>query len=1086
MHHICKRAYAYSCFFALFITFVDQLIAQPSCQSLQHLTTNEGLAHNRVKPILQDQRGFIWLGTGNGLSRYDGYQFKNYQTTPFDSCSLKGNAIIDIAEGAQGILWVGSFDGGLHKFDPIAECFEHIPIPHITQPQDGAIYALHVDRQGIVWLITEHLIIKRYDPKTKQLTSYGKKQMFRYVFNTLEDPSGRYLFFDVWNTNVRVFDTQLCKFVSPPNAHLLARPMGFTQQILAQGKQGEFWVYRSNAKQLQQIELKTGKVSQFRLPSLPSTPIRDSSKLSPFRPTTMFQDLKGLIWLSTQEGFIAFDPTQKQFSKKMKVTGRKKKITRINSVFSDKSNKTWLSTENGVYLGDFHANPTTLFTTPTLAAMTEAVYQDKEGIVWVGGEWSFDAFLPNGTHLENFNQAFKAQFPKADVRPGTFSPDPKGRQHLLWLSSWDLGLLKLNKHTKRFTQYLPKDTSNRLNNVYDILPDQNNVLWLACNNGLQKFDTDTHTFTWYQYNPPNLLKIAHDGVQTIYKDKQGLLWLGTFESGAISFDPVTGKFTAYQHSVSQKNSLSNNNVTAFHEDSKGRFWVATNGGGFSLLDRNQGTFTHYTQKRGLPNNQVFGVLEDSHSNLWISTSHGISRFNPDNQTFTHYDQRDGLLHNELNERGFFKNQEGRMFFGGTMGVTAFDANQLTQHTYHPPLVITRFKKFNQTMSLHDALSPNGTLVLSYHDLVVSFEVAALGFYNSYKHKYAYKLEGLHEDWIYLENRREISLTALASGTYTLRIKATNHEGVWNNKGIQLSIKVVPPFWRTWWFNGLVAFVIVGTIILIYSWRLQQSKKQRLQLEHLVDNRTAELKKLNQTKDRFFAIIAHDLRGPLTSFREIGNLISHYLRKNQPEKIEQLGKRIDISAKKLNTLLNNLLNWALVQQQTIAYNPEPIALQKLAKECLDAYQGSLQSHQIQVTIDIANDLEIWADVPSVTSILQNLLSNAIKFTPVKGHISVEAYNQQTQVVVAIKDSGIGMTAEAMDKVFDITHKKSQNGLRGEMGSGLGLVLCQAFAKLNKASIHIKSTLNEGSTFFVVFEVPVNAQTPQNEQSKVLAH
>lgn len=940
-------------------------------------------------------------------------------------------------------------------------------------------------RSGIIWVITEHLIVKRYDPKTKQLTSYGKKQPFRYVFKTFEDTSGRYLFFDVWNTNVRVFDTQLHKFVAPPNAHLLRRPMGFNQQILAQDKQGEFWVYRSNAKQLQQIELSTGKVSQFKLPPLPSTPVRDSSKLSPFRTTTMFQDLKGLIWLSTQEGFIAFDPAQKQFSKKVKVTGRKKKITRINSVLSDRSNKTWFSTEDGVYLGDFHTNPTTLFTSPTLGSMTEAVYQDKEGIVWVGGEWSFDAFLPNGTRLENFNQAFKAQFPKANVRPGAFSPDPKGRQHILWLSSWDLGLLKLDKRTKRFTQYLPKDTTNHLNNVYDILSDQNNGLWLACNNGLQKFDINTHTFTRYKYTPSNLLKIAHDGVQSIYKDKQGLLWLGTFESGAISFDPATGKFTAYRHRTHQKNSLSNNNVTAFYEDSKGRFWVATNRGGFNLLDRRQGTFKHYTQTHGLPNNQVFGILEDAQANLWLSTMHGISRFNPDNETFTNYDQRDGLLHNELNEHGFFKNKEGRMFFGGTTGVTAFYATQLDQHTYHPPLVITRFKKFNQEVPLHEALSPNGTLELSYRDLVVSFEVAALGFYNSYKHKYAYKLEGLHEDWIYLENRREIALTALAPGTYTLRIKATNHEGVWNNKDIQLKIQVVPPFWRTWWFNGLVGFAILGSIIFIYSWRLQQSKRQRLQLSYLVDKRTAELKKLNHTKDRFFAIIAHDLRGPLTSFREIGNLISHYLRKNQPEKIEQLGKRIDLSAKKLNTLLNNLLNWALVQQQAIAYHPEPIALQKLAKECVDTYQGSLQSHQIQVAIDIPDDLEIWADVPSVTSIFQNLLSNAIKFTPVKGHIIVEAYNQQAQVVVAIKDSGVGMSAEAVDKVFDITHKKSQNGLRGEMGSGLGLVLCQAFAKLNKASIRIESKPNQGSTFFVVFEAPSHANKAlQNKQPEAL--
>lgn len=1047
----------------IILSFSQILCAQEYDNSPLHFTTHDGLANNRTKAIFQDTSGFMWFGTDDGLSRYDGYQYKNYSFTPFDSCSFRGNIVTTIAEDLQGKLWIGVFDGGVYSFDPVTECFEHLHIENLTQPKDGEVYKIHIDPQGIVWVITEHLIFKRYDPKTHKIESFGEKQKFRYIFDLQEDQSGRYLFLNIWGKDIEVFDKQELTFIRHIHAALFKRPKKYNAQSIIKDHQGKLWIYRSNNKELQQVDLTTGKTETFS-DSNWQTKIRDTHQLSPFR-NLIFQDHEGLIWKSNPYGLSAFAPKQKKFSKQYAILGKQKKpIYRINAVLVAKSGIVWIATETGIYMINPQIDQLQKY---VFSGLVETVYEDPKGRVWVGGHWGLKVFSPDSLPSLDLPQYFtKFITSSTSCRPLKILNDPQNRDHFIWISISRLGLLKFDIQNRKFTLYTPKDTNNHLIDIYDILPEGMDTFWLACNNGLQKFNIHDHTFRWYKHHPDDSQSIPAGIIETVYKDRQGLLWVGTESNGMASFDQTSEKFTRFTHDPNQKNSLSNNSIHDFHEDQKDNFWVATSGG-LNLFDRKKETFRHYTIKDGLPKNNILSILEDKTSKLWLGTQQGISKFDSANEIFTNYDQRDGIFNTELFPRSSYKNKQGKLFFGGAGGVTSFYPKQLSQNKYLPPLVITKFKKFNKEIPLHQVVSPEGILELSYEDTMISFEVAALNYYNSYKNQYAYKLEGLHEDWIYLGNQRNITLTNLSGKKYNLRIKASNGQGEWHEGGIVIPIRVTPPFWTTNWFQASMGTSVLIILLTAYLIHIRFIQLQKRRLASLVDKKTLELKTVNKTKDRFFAIIAHDLRGPLTSFQEISYLINYFLDNNRPDKIKLLVDKIDQSATGLHSLLNNLLNWAMVQQKTISHHPEKINLKLLINECLSKYQASLGIHQIDMCVTVLEDVSVWVDYNSTMSIIRNLVSNAIKYTPNGGRIELKVTSSMHETVLEVKDNGLGIDTNTLEQLFDIGHKTSHYGVRKEEGSGLGLILCKEFAKLNNATIHVESILHKGSTFRIVF-------------------
>ncbi|WP_157558823.1 sensor histidine kinase [Microscilla marina] len=1065
------------CFLLLYALLPFASHAQKYTVPFHQLSPNDGLSQGYVKTMFQDSRGFMWFGTRDGLNRYDGYEFKVYKKVLGDSCSLNSNVILSLAEDSGGKLWIGAV-GGLYRFDPLTECFEHFQ--DTLSKKVPRIFSIYIDAKGLLWLGTRHLGLQVFNPATRHFTSFGLPKS--EIQQITENASQRYLWLLTDNPaqRVEIFDKEQRKIVT---SQYPLKSMGHSPVQAAQSPDGKHYVYQlgKDLSQIIRFNPLTGKTQTFQIPPAPCGVARDQ-QLAFRRIYHFFVDKQGFFWQFTPQGLLCFD-LQKQQLKGCYNFSPTATVENLN-LLVDRSGLVWISTA-GQGVGVFHpkAGRVQNFSPKKNAPYSlsfkgvRVIHEDTHKRLWVGGYTGLDVFAPNVAEVHHF----AGNLQQSDkllhgLNAEAICEDADGQ---LWVAAFAEGLFRLDYDHGRLMRVVPKDTVMRLHYIFDIITGvAPHTLWLSTSRGLQKLDTRTHSYTFYKHESGNPRSLPLGFLFALYRDQKGTMWVGSEQGGFARFDTTTQTFTRFTHQPGKANSLSHNNVHAFYEDKAGNFWIATGGGGLNLFDREKLTFKHYTQKDGLPNNVVNGILEDEEGNLWLSTNQGIAKFDPQAETFINFDQRDGLQANEFNRHAYFKNKDGRMFFGGVNGVSAFYPQDLKKNEFVPPIVITKFKKLNQEISLCQVINEEQELELSHKDAIISFEFAALNFYQSDKNQYAYKLEGLHKEWVQLGTHRDITFANLAPGSYTLRVKAANNDGVWNEQGLTLKIRVTPPWWATTWFRLGAVLLILLVIVMGYSWRLQQAKRTRLQLEQLVDERTRELKKLNHTKDRFFGIIAHDLRGPLASFQQVNYLLNHYIKKQDMEKVQTVSEQIDTTAKKLNRLLNNLLDWAMVQQNSVIPQPEELDLHQQVQDCMAVYQGSLDLHQIQIENKVPEGQVLWADPHSVTSLIQNLIGNATKFTPDGGNIEVTAQYRDDELVLAIKDSGVGMDAATLKQMFELSGKKSREGLRGEQGVGLGLTLCQEFARLNNATLTADSQPNEGTTFYVTFR---EQKTPINQQN-----
>jgi signal transduction histidine kinase len=370
------------------------------------------------------------------------------------------------------------------------------------------------------------------------------------------------------------------------------------------------------------------------------------------------------------------------------------------------------------------------------------------------------------------------------------------------------------------------------------------MLWVGALDGLTRLGRARATVKNYQHDPKDAYSLSSNGVRAIYEDHLGVLWIGTDE-GLNRFDRDTEQFTHYQKDPNDPNSLSDNFVLSIHQDPSGVLWVATYGGGLDRFDRENETFTHYTEKDGLPSDAIYGILEDNQSNLWLSTNKGLSKFDPRTETFKNYDMRDGLQSNEFNGGAYHKSSSGEMFFGGINGFNAFYPESIKDNPYIPLVVLTSLTQSGEDVEVGQAVENVNEVTFHWPNNFFEFEFAALSYMQPEKNQYAYKLEGFREDWNYIGTRRFGKYTNLPGRTYTLRMKGSNNDGMWNEEGISVKITIVPPFWETWWFRGIVALVLVGSAIGGYRLRVQSIEVRSRELEIQVEERTHTLEQRTQ-------------------------------------------------------------------------------------------------------------------------------------------------------------------------------------------------------------------------------------------------
>ncbi len=1039
-----------------------------------HITMDRGLSSNFVQAIIRDRRGFMWFGTQDGLNRYDGYTLIVYKHDPGDNNSLSNNFISALHEDSDGIIWIGT-TGGLNSFDPRTETFTR----YLYDPGDPQsisnddVRSILEDRKGRLWFGTARGLNK-FDRSTQTFTHYRHDPDdpntldHEYVVELYEDSRGT-----LWigTGDLGAGPGGLNRFDTNNNKVTLFRHPTIDLDWITsiqEDADGNLWLGTDVC--LMKFDRAMEVIKDFC--SNPDSPYPAGLKDYIY---TIQKGNSGYLWLgSYRYGLWKFDRSTDTFDVYQNSPFDPKSLSN-NSVmasYTDEEGRLWLGTWGG---GINILNPSPMFTfyrinewldAPAMSNDVRAIYEDSEGSVWLGtlyglhvldrGSADIRTILPGSEYV-----FFILEGPEENLLLGT-------RDNLSLL---DTGTMEARPIISESITYEA---------LYAGVQDRSGNFWFGTRGyGLLQLDTGSETIIrQYIHEPNNPATITHNDVRTLLVDGSDVLWVGT-NNGLNIYDRETRTFVNYFRDPDNPLSLPDNEIRVLFEDNSGTIWIGT-GGGLGKFDGSEDKFIHYTERDGLPNNTINGILEDSHGNLWISTNRGLSRFDSRTNVFNNYDVTDGLYGDYFNRGAFFKNERGEMFFGSQEGFTIFHPDSIRHNPNIPPVVITDFLLFNEKVPiseespLKEAITDVDIIHLSHDQNTISFEFAALDYTAPQRNQYAYKMTGIDENWVYSGNRRYVNYTKLPPGEYVFRVKGSNNHGVWNEGGTSVAIVITPPWWRTTW---AYAGYLVVFLTMFYGFRRYELNRQRLkhriEMEHFQQE---QLKELDRMKSRFFENISHEFRTPLTLIEgPLKEIKSGSFSDNLDEQYElMLG-----NTRRLKQLVNQLLDLSRIESGRMKLSIRRMDIIEVVKGVAASFESLAGMKRIEFNIQCTDEpVTGWFDRDAVEKILMNLLSNAFKFTPEGGEVHVTINPAQRGgrvegIVLSVTDTGIGISPDEQDKIFDRFYQVDQSGTREYEGSGIGLALIKELIELHRGEITVTSEPDKGSTFTVI--LPLDKET-----------
>ncbi|HUL45398.1 MAG TPA: two-component regulator propeller domain-containing protein [Bacteroidota bacterium] len=759
-----------------------------------HLTVKDGLSQGSVLCIFQDSYGFIWLGTQDGLNRFDGYEFKIYKHDPSDPKSINDNFVLSIAEDSSRTLWIGTLNepGFLNRFDRQTESFIQVPRDSVNLrgAKSGETHPRYTDPSGTLWSGGIGKGFIRTDLRT------GAKKVFKH---DPQDPRS-------------LVDDRVYSVVGDHT--------------------GMIWIGTRNG--LDRFDPRTETFTHFQ-----HNP-NDPHSLSDNYVWPIVEDKNGILWVGSYLGGLnRFDPKSETFTRyrHSELNPRSLAGDQIYSLFCDASGMIWVGmVDHGVdrfqpdltnFENHIHdpAEPNTLADNNILGMCV-----DHTGSVWIGTGKGLDRWDRKSGTFTLYQHDPKNPHSIADNQAQTLFEDKSG---VLWVGTLSSGLDRLDSKSNTFVHYKndPADPQSLSDNrIYALCDDREGNLWVGTYaGGLCRLDPRTGKFTRFVHSDSLPSSLGGTGVWALLQGPDGVLWAGTSGDGLDRFDPKSGTFTHFTHKDSDTTSLSSDMILCLDEDRSGHLWVGTNGG-LNRYDPATGTFRGYREKDGLANDVVFGILEDGSENLWMSTNKGISRFDVKKGIFRTYSYSDGLQGDEFNQGAYAADpQNGELFFGGAQGFNAFYPEHIKDNSFIPAVVFSAFTRYNSDDKQGRPIEEPGIeakekIVLSYKDNVATFRFSALNFYNAFKNQYAYKLEGFNNTWIHLGTDRRATFTNLDAGSYILRIRGSNNDGVWNEAGTSLQLTVTPPWWKTRTAYAVYAMLFVGFLYSVR--RIEMNRKEQ--------------------------------------------------------------------------------------------------------------------------------------------------------------------------------------------------------------------------------------------------------------------
>ncbi len=1075
---------------AMLMFFPVLLHAQQFDIRFERLTTTDGLSNNIVPSILQDQQGFLWFGTEDGLNRYDGYQFVVYRNDPNDENSLSSNIIQVLYEDREGYLWIGTEGGGLNRLDRTTleyERFEHEEDdPHSLAGDE--VTALYEDQEGDLWVGTESEGLSRLNRDTSQFEHFKHEEddphslSSNEVTTILEDRKG--ILWVGTAGGLNRWNREKEQFVH--YRHDEEDPSSLIQdavETLYEDASGILWIGTEDGVSAFDSQTQTFQHYQH--------DEADPQSLSYNEVQSIHADHTGTLWLGTTEGLNRMSTDREAFQHYSHDPNRPNTVSNdeIMALYEDRSGILWIGTEGGgvsrVNLKRklFHHYQHDPNDSNSLSHnKVLAFYEDQQGHVWIGTELGglnrWDRENHEFVHYE-WDEDDPTSLSYEEV--SSILEDQAGR---IWVGTDGGGLNLLDQESEKFIRF-----QHEPDNPYSIGHDQvqvlhldpNGMIWIGTEGGgLDRLDPNTLEFQHYRHEEDNEETINSDEIVALYTDRSGMLWIGTEGDGLNRLDLSTQKFEHYEHESDEEDSLSSDEVWAIYEDKAGNLWLGTSRG-LNRLDRDTEKFTHYSEKHGLANDVVYGILEDSQGRLWLSTNRGISRFDPQTETFRNYEIFDGLQSNNFIRGAAYQNARGEMFFGGPQGFNVFYPDQIQDNSHIPPVVITDFQILNESVlpgdnsPLENAITATQAIGLSYQDYVFSFEFAALDYTLSSQNRYAYQMEGFDPDWHYVGNRRFATYTNLPDGNYIFKVKASNNDGIWNEEGTSIRINITPPPWKTWWAYTAYVLLVAGILLGYLRYKTVSHRKelerqqQQLEQERSVNER---LRQVDRLKDDFLANTSHELRTPLNGIIGIAESLLEGAAGPPSEEMKLNLSMVFASGKRLASLVNDILDFSKLKTHVLELQQKPLDLHSLADIVVRLSHPLIGAKQIQLVNAVKTSLpSVSADENRLQQILLNLVSNAIKFTE-SGQVTVSATVTNSQMEISVTDTGIGIPQEQFEKIFQSFEQADASISRNYGGTGLGLSLSKQLVELHGGTIWVESEVGKGSCF--QFTLPISDQ------------
>ena len=818
----------------------------------EKISIEDGLSQSSVYSIYQDSTGFLWFGTEDGLNKFDGYNFTVYRHDPDDPLSLSDNSILSIFEDGSGELWIGTYGRGLNRFDREKEQFKrfrHNPDNPNSLINDN-VNVINIDSSGRLWIGTMDGL-DRYDSDSDKFIHY---QSDPEILNSLghntitdihQDLNGS-LWIGTFGGGLNRYDPTMDQFFR--YSHDSLNPNTISSDYvssISEDQSGIFWIGTADGG-LNKFNPNTEEFSQYL-----ANP-QYSNSLSQNSISSVDVDHLGKIWIGSDgSGIDVFDPSSEQFQNFKNEQDDLFSLSQdlVTEIYVDRSGIVWIGTFGG---GVNKFDPlTTRFThyrhiSSNLNSLSSnnvmSITENEAGNLWIG-------LFGGGLDRINRSDGTVIHYRNDPNDPESLASDDvwyvyPDQSNLLWVGTIGGGLDRFDTNTGEFTHFVsdPDDPDSlSINAVTTIYEDRDNMLWIGTSGGgLDRFDRKTEKFFHFVHDPDEPSSLSNNRIWTITEDRAGNLWVGTGGGGISVLDQKSGKFVQYLHDPDDPNSLGDTDIFSIYEDSGGSIWIGTYGSGLDKFDPSTGEFIHYRVSDGLPNNVVYGILEDENGYLWLSTNLGLSSFDPRTESFKNFEVSDGLQSNEFNVGAHYVDERGEMYFGGINGLTSFHPEDIQDTELLPPVVLTALKQGGEDILIGKALENLDEITLDRSNNNFEFEFAALNYSHPEKSQYAYILEGFDENWNFIGKNRNGRYTNLPGGTYTLRLKATNSDGIWNENGASVTVKVVPPFWETWWFIGIITLIVLASVVIGYRLRVRTMEARSQELEDQVRTRTEEI------------------------------------------------------------------------------------------------------------------------------------------------------------------------------------------------------------------------------------------------------